>query len=111
MIVDHRTYTLLPGKIAAFLNIYGTLAWPLQQRYLGDCVGWYTSMDIGQLNQVVHMWRFKDLNDRADRRAQLAADPDWPVYTEQASPLIQHMENKILAAAPHFSLDGLNYNS
>lgn len=109
MLVDHRTYTIHPGKIADFLALYGELAWPIQRRHLGDCVGWYQSMDIGQLNQVVHMWRFSDLNDRAARRAAMAADPGWPAYMSQAAPLIQHMENKILHAAPHFSLDGLNY--
>ena len=66
-------------------------------------------MDIGQLNQIVHMWRFSDLNDRATRRAAMAADPGWPAYAEQASPLIQHMENKILSPAPFFQLPALSY--
>jgi hypothetical protein len=103
MIVDHRTYTAYPGKLKAFLDLYARLAWPLQQRHLGDCVGWYTSTDIGQLNQVVHMWRFEDLNDRAARRAAMQADPAWPAYAEQAAPLLQHQENKILTAAPFFA--------
>lgn len=102
MIVDHRTYTLHPGKLKSFVELYGSQAWPLQQQYLGDCVGWYTSMDIGQLNQVVHMWRFKDLNDRAERRASMQADPAWPAYAEAAGPFIAHQENKILSAASFF---------
>lgn len=102
MLVDHRTYTLYPGKLKAFLELYGSKGWPLQQQYLGDCVGWYSSMDIGQLNQVVHLWRFKDLNDRAERRARMQADPGWPLFAETAAPLIQHQENKILSAAPFF---------
>lgn len=110
MVVDHRTYTLCPGKLPRFVEVYAELAWPLQQRHLGDCIGWYTSMDIGQLNQIVHMWRFSDLNDRAERRAALAADPGWPAYLEQATPLIQHMENKILHAAPFFDLDQLRHS-
>lgn len=102
MIVDHRTYTLYPGKLKAFLELYGSQGWPLQQQYLGDCVGWYTSMDIGALNQVIHMWRFVDLNDRAARRARMQADAGWPRYAEAAAPLIQHQENKILSAAAFF---------
>ena len=100
MIVDHRTYTLYPGKIRAFVEIYGAKGYPLQQKYLGDCVGWYVSTDIGQLNQVIHMWRFSDLNDRATRRARMVEDPGWAPYLEAATPLIQHQENKILTAAP-----------
>ena len=109
MIIDHRTYTIHPGKLPDFVDLYGRLAYPLQQQYLGDCVGWYISTDIGQLNQIVHLWRFSDLNDRGERRAKMASDPGWAAYVAQASPLIQHMENKILNAAPHFDLDKLNY--
>ena len=100
MIVDHRTYTLHPGRLNEFLGIYAEQGYPLQQQYLGDCVGWYVSMDIGPLNQVVHMWRYQDLADRAGRRARLAADPRWQAYLAAATPLLQHMENKILSAAP-----------
>ena len=66
-------------------------------------------MDISPLNQAVNIWRFCALNHRAARRAAMAADPDWSKYGEQASPLIQHMENKILTAAPHFELSALGY--
>ena len=62
-------------------------------------------MDIGQLNQIVHLWRYKDINDRAERRAKLAADPAWQAYLQKAMPFIQHMENKILIAAPFFKQD------
>ncbi|MEM7540741.1 MAG: NIPSNAP family protein [Pseudomonadota bacterium] len=102
MIVDHRTYTIQPGAVPKFLEIYKSKGWPIQQEYLGDCVGWYVSMDIGQLNQIVHMWRFKDLNDRAERRSRMQAASGWSEYLATATPLIQHMENKILSAAPFF---------
>lgn len=104
MIVDHRTYTLHPGKMKTFLELYASSGWPLQLQYLGDCVGWYTSTDIGQLNQVVHLWRYQDLSDRANRRAAMIADPAWPHYAEAAAPLIQHQENKILSAAPFYRI-------
>jgi hypothetical protein len=91
MVIDHRTYTIKPGKLNDFLEIYGAEGFPLQKKYLGHCVGWYFSNDIGQLNQVVHMWAYKDLNDRADRRKSLA---DY----------IVSQENKILTAAPFFTL-------
>ena len=103
MIIDHRTYTLHPGKINDFLRVYQEQAWPLQLKYLSDCAGWYVSMDIGQLNQVVHLWRYKDLADRAERRNRLSQDPAWPVYLAAATPFIQHMENKILTAAPFYA--------
>lgn len=102
MIVDHRTYTLIPGKLPEFLKVYEELGLPLQRKYLGEPVGWYVSMDIGELNQVVHMWGYQDLNDRAERRAKLAADPAWGEYLKAGTPFMQKMENKILNPAPFF---------
>ena len=102
MIVDHRTYTLHPGKLPAFLKVYREKGYPVQSKHLGKPVGWYLSMDIGELNQVVHLWAYDDLSQRAARRAALNADPDWQVYLAEATPFVQHMENKILTAAPFF---------
>ena len=104
MVIDHRTYTLKPGKLNDFLKIYGEEGFPLQKKYLGHCVGWYFSNDIGALNQVVHLWAYKDLNDRADRRKSLAADPAWGRYLGKAVDFIVSQENKILTAAPFFTL-------
>ncbi len=104
MIVDHRTYTTYPGKLAPFLKVYEEKGLPLQLKYLQNMVGWYQSMDIGPLNQVVHMWAYEDLADRAARRAKLNADPDWQVYLQEATPFLMSMENKILNPTPFFDL-------
>lgn len=96
MIVDHRTYDVIPGKLNAYVELYKTQGWPLQKKYLGNCLGWYISMDIGSLNQIVHMWGYESLQDRAERRAKLAADPGWGAFLAQAMPMLQKMENKIL---------------
>jgi hypothetical protein len=104
MIIDHRTYTVHPGRMADLLKLYEAEGLPVQSKYLGQPHGWYVSMDIGALNQVVHMWKYADLADREQRRAQLAKDPAWGAYLAKAMPLIQHMENKILRAAPFFTI-------
>ena len=111
MIVDHRTYTIYPGKIPTFTKIYQQYGYPLQKQHLGDCIGWYVSADIGELNQIVHLWRYKDLNERAERRAKLAADEKWGQYLAQATPLIQMMKNTILTAGPFFKLEKLTYKN
>ena len=75
MIVDHRTYAIKPGKLNEFLKLYEKEMLPLQLKYLGHCVGWYVSNDIGPLSQIVHMWAYKNLADREERRGRLAQDP------------------------------------
>lgn len=107
MIIDHRTYAIKPGKLNDYLKVYQTEGLPLQLKYLGHCVGWYVSNDIGPLNQVVHMWAYKSLADREERRGKLAADPAWPKFLEKATAFVDHMENKILREAPWFKIPEL----
>lgn len=107
MIIDHRTYDIKLGKLNEYLKLYETEALPLQLKYLGHCVGWYVSNDIGPLSQIVHMWAYKSLADREERRGKLAADPAWGKFLEKAMPLLNRMENKILRPAPYFTVPEL----
>ena len=97
MIVDLRIYTCKPGKMGAFVKLYETYAWPLQQKYLGTCLGWYTTTE-GALNRVVHLWAYDSQADREARRAAMVADPAWADYmrrVEEADVLLD-MENRFL---------------
>ena len=100
-IIDYRTYTAQPGKLAAFLQAYENDALPLQTKYLGNCLGWYVS-DIGPQNEVVHMWGYSDLNDRNARRAAMQADPAWGTYLPKGTSFLLNMENAILRPCPFF---------
>ncbi len=97
MIVDLRIYTCKPNKMADFVKLYHDTAWPLQQKYLGRCVGWYTTVE-GALNSVVHMWAYDSQADRETRRNAMAADPAWTAYLAEAArlELLVKMENRIL---------------
>ena len=97
MIVDMRIYTARPGKLAAFVTLYKEYIWDLQQKYLGRCLGWYTSAE-GQLNQVVHLWAFESQADRESRRNAMMADPAWAVYLKRSEELglLVSQENRIL---------------
>ena len=97
MIVDMRIYTTRPGKLAAYVELYKTHAWELQQKYLERCIGWYTVAE-GPLNQVVHLWAFENQGDRETRRAAMAADPAWAIYLKRADEagLLVSQENRLL---------------
>lgn len=105
MIIDHRTYTLHPGKLGEFLKLYESEGLPIQRRHLGEPFGWFTTA-IGNVNQIVHLWRYDSLADRDAKRAKMQADPGWGSYLAKASVYFQDMENKILAAAPFFKPAG-----
>ncbi|HEY4542170.1 MAG TPA: NIPSNAP family protein, partial [Noviherbaspirillum sp.] len=53
-------------------------------------------------NQVVHLWGYKSLADREQRRAELDADPDWIAYRAKSAAAgnVQYQENKILKSVP-----------
>jgi len=100
-VLDFRVYTAHHGKLPEFLAVYRDMALHLQLKYLGNCVGWYQS-DIGGLNQVLHMWGYKDMGERQAKRAEMAADPLWGDYLKRGTPLLQRMDVQLLVNAPFF---------
>ena len=97
MIADLRIYTCKPGRMPEYAALYKQYGWPLQQKYLGHCIGWFTTVE-GALNCVVHIWAYKDQADREARRNAMAADPAWGDFLRRTAEadLLVKMENRIL---------------
>jgi hypothetical protein len=95
MIVEERIYTLHPGRVADYLKVYESEALSIQKPILGTMVGFFHT-EIGPLNQIVHMWAYEDLKDRAERRARLQKAPGWQEYLQHGRPFMVAQENKIL---------------
>lgn len=96
MIVEQRTYDFHPGTIPKFFKIYEESgARAVQLRILGNLVGYFVS-EIGPLNQTVHLWGYASLDDRAERRAALMADPVFRDFLGQIVPFLVRQESKIL---------------
>ena len=102
MIIEHRTYTLHPGKTQTYLALYAAEGMAVQLEYLPHPIGYYVS-ELGPLNQIVHMWGYEDLGERMQRRSLLKKDARWLTYVDKILPLIQKQESKILVPAPFFS--------
>ena len=83
MIVDQRTYTMQIGMVREFLALYAAEGRAVQIEHLGPPAGYYTT-EVGDVNQVVHLWQYADLADRDRRRAALEADPRWLAYRRKA---------------------------
>ena len=104
MIIDIRTYKFQPGKMNAWLKLYEENAWPLQQKYLCDCLGFYTTFE-GSLHQVIHIWRYESQADRETRRNKMMQDPGWAVFQEKVAKLdgFISQENVIAKSTPFFA--------
>lgn len=103
MIVEMRTYTLALGSTARYFALYSEKGLALQKRILGHLVGYY-SVEVGGLNQVIHLWAYDSFEERAKRRAALWADPDWQAYGREMSSLVIKQENQLLSPAPFFKI-------
>lgn len=75
MIYEIRTYTVLPTTLAEVEKRFAEVI-EVRKKYSELCAFWHT--DIGPLNQVVHMWAYKDLAERARARAESRKEPNWP---------------------------------
>lgn len=95
MIVDERSYYFHPGKHLEYLKLYETEGMAIQMPILERCVGYFT-VEVGELNCVVHMWAYDDLADFERRRGRLAADPKWQQYVPKIRPLMLRQETRLL---------------
>lgn len=94
-IADLRIYTIKPRGLAEFIEIFDTLAMPVQLRHLGPPIAFFAS-DIGPQNQVVHLWGYDSLADYDRRRIARDADPDWPAYLSASGHLLVAQENRFI---------------
>ncbi|HEV8643276.1 MAG TPA: NIPSNAP family protein [Methylomirabilota bacterium] len=96
LIYELRTYRAQVGKLAEWLGLFKEIQ-PVRQKYSKPVGVWQT--EVSQLNEVVHMWAYRDLNHRRDVRSQALQDPQWAGFVAKASPLLAEMRSVILNPA------------
>ena len=94
MIYEVRTYDLKPGTVAQFEEAFGE-ALPYRQEYSPLAAFWH--VDIGPLNQVIHVWPYDSLDERERIRAEASKDTHWPPPNNGA---ILNMNSEIWSPAP-----------
>ena len=70
MIVDIRTYDIVPRKMQAYLNLFEEYAMPVLRQYIGEPIGYFV-VEHGPLNQVVHLWGYDSLADVEEKRQEM----------------------------------------
>ena len=98
MIYEFRTYTTPIGKAPALAKLSAEVGREIRGDKYGKLEGYWLT-DIGPLNQVMHLWSYKDLNTRQELRAALGKDEDWRTkYLQVAGPMIQRQDIRIMNA-------------
>jgi hypothetical protein len=102
MIYDMRTYTLKPGALQQYMDAVRDVGLPVRQKYGIKLAGWYYS-EFGSLNQVVHIWAFRDWEHMEEGKKQFRTDPQWiNEYAPRVRGLIVAQEDKIVLS-PDFA--------
>ena len=92
-IYEMRIYTYQPGTMGEVLKRW-TAAIPHREEYSPLAAG--MSSELGGLNKWMHVWPYKDLEDRNRVRTEASANPNWPPPTRE---FLVKQENKICVPA------------
>jgi NIPSNAP len=75
MIYETRTYDLKPRSLPEVEQRFGE-AYEKRKKYSELAAFWHT--EIGPLNQIIHVWGYKDLEERHRIREAAVKDGVWP---------------------------------
>ncbi|PYM31575.1 MAG: NIPSNAP family protein [Candidatus Rokuibacteriota bacterium] len=92
-VYELRWYRAQPGKAAEWLGHFKAIM-PVREKYSKNVGLWQTEM--GQLNEVVHLWAYRDLNHRGEVRGNALKDPEWQKFLAASAPLLVEMRSVIL---------------
>jgi len=94
MIYEIRTYTLQVGTVPEVEKRFGE-AYESRKQY-SELLGFFHT-EIGQLNQVIHIWPYEDLAHRERVRKEASADKNWPPKIQE---FIVAAESEVLIPFP-----------
>ena len=100
-IYELRTYRTHYQKSPEWLSHFRAVL-PARQEYSKLVSVW--SSDVGSLNQLVHLWVYDDLNQRAQVRTRVLEDSRWQDYLARSVPLLQEQQSVVLIPAAHSPL-------
>lgn len=75
MIYEVRTYDLKPHSVSEVEKRFGE-AYEFRKKLSPLAAFWHT--EIGPLNQIIHVWPYKDMAERERIRGEAAASGNWP---------------------------------
>ena len=94
MIFEMRTYLLKPGTVPQAEQAFAD---KIAERVKLSPLAGFWRTEVGTLNQIIHIWTYKDINERNEIRAKAVAMKLWP---PAIADFVLEMESKILYPAP-----------
>jgi hypothetical protein len=95
MIFEMRTYTIKIGQLNNYIKHFEQNGMPIISKYVTLIGYWYT--EIGELNQIIQIWSYDDLNERSAKREELYRDTSWLCeFIPKAMEMLEKQESKII---------------
>jgi hypothetical protein len=94
MIYEIRTYQIAPTSLAEVEKRFGE-AYEHRKKY--SAITAFLHTEIGPLNEVVHIWAYRDLAERTRIRGEAMKDPNWPPKIRE---FIRAMRSEIVVPFP-----------
>lgn len=107
MIHELRVYRCVPGRMPALNLRFELFTLKLWEKHGIRQVGFWTTV-IGKDNQTLYyLLEWQNLAEREQRWNAFMTDPEWigvRAETEKDGPIIDHLENQILAPTAYSKL-------
>jgi hypothetical protein len=100
-VYEFRNYRTRPGTARQWVDLM-VKTLPLREKYSKIVGLWIT--EAGQPNEVCHIWAYRDLNHRAQVRADAVKDQEWQAFLQESAPLLDELHSTIMLPAPHSPL-------
>lgn len=95
MIYEVRTYRLKPRMVPEFLKTFEE-AYENGRKQLSPLAAFFYS-EVGPLNEVIHIWPYKDLGEREAVRAEAVRSGVWP---PKVTEMIHQMNSEVFTPFP-----------
>src|SRR5256886_16371617 len=94
MIVEMRTYTLQPGTVGQFEERFGA-ALAVRAKLSPLAAFWHN--EVGPLKRVIHVWPYKDFEERTRGRAESPKQQSLPPHTRE---IVVNQQSESFLQAP-----------
>jgi hypothetical protein len=98
---EMRNYRCAMGARPKWVEHF-TAALETREKYSKIVGLWIT--EAPQVNEVLHMWAYPDLNARTVARGGAGKDPRWQQFLKDTGGLLEEMTSTVMMPAPHSPL-------
>jgi hypothetical protein len=108
MLYELRRYDVAPTKLPALLDRFGSFTVHKWKEYGFRLIGFWTPAVGEKSNQLVYIWGWESMEERARKRAAWSADPErekkW-AETQKDGPLVNRVHNQLMEPTAYSQMD------